>query len=305
MDNHAGNLTISNNYIAGLIDSDFGIFINRFYPRGKLQLRPEIVFVNTNFDLIELCAEYLTINDINHHIRTLKATVGKPKKEVRLLRQSKCVEFADLMMKYCVVRRPQFEILKRFCESRLYHVRELGWKQNNTPYTDEQKEMYEEIVQLNLNYNYDNKFRNYTLAWLAGFIDGDGSICFVVTKDRSKGYCYDKIIPVIDITTGSDTARNNVTELFDKLTIKYQLRTTESKAKKRVGRNKKKFCYNIFVRNHDSLRKLLNLLDGKLVAKQRQLKLMLKYLELKKVSKFNTDEIWSIVESNRNLNKNR
>jgi hypothetical protein len=46
MDNHADNFVISDNYMAGLVDSDFGVYIHRFYPRGKLQLRPTINFVN-------------------------------------------------------------------------------------------------------------------------------------------------------------------------------------------------------------------------------------------------------------------
>lgn len=297
MDNHAGNSIVSDNYMTGLVDSDFGVYINRFYPRGKLQLRPEIIFVNTNFYLIETCHSYLQTNSINHHIRFRKAIVGKDKKELIIQRQSKCIEFVDKVVGYSVVRRLQLETIKKFCEDRLQYVNEFGWKQNNTPYTNYQKKLYDDIVELNLNYNYDSGHRNYTSSWLAGFIDGDGSVCFVVTKNK-------RIVPVVDITTGSDTAKNNVFELYDKLNIKYDVRTIKSKAKKRLGKRKKKFSYNIYIKNLGCVEEILNLLNGKLVAKQKQLELMLQYLALKKSNRLNTAEMWSIVDKVKYLNHN-
>jgi hypothetical protein len=296
MGNHADNFIISDNYVAGLVDSDFGVFINRFYPRGKLQLRPTINFTNTNFDLIEKCYDYLKINGINHHIRFNKATIGKDKKCIEILRLSMVALFSDKIKSYCVVRRPHLEVLSSYCSDRLIYVNELGWKQNNTPYTDYQKNLYDEIVELNMNYNYDLGYRNGTLSWLGGYIDGDGSICFVVSKKR--------IIPTVDITTGSDASLNNITEMYNKYDIKYDIRITKSKATKRLGRNKKKVHYNIYVRNFGSIEKLLNLLNGKLIAKQRQLELMLLYLNIKKVNRFNTDEIWDIVDRVKFINRN-
>jgi hypothetical protein len=297
MDNHADNFIVNNNYMAGLVDSDFGVYIHRFFPRGKLQLRPTISFNNTNFNLIETCASYLSNADINHHVAYRKASKGKDKKEVTIKRQSKCIEFVDKVSGLCVTRKPQLKIVKEFCSSRLYNVDVLGWKQNNTPYTDHEKSLYDKIVELNLNYNYDNESRNYSLDWLAGMIDGDGSICFVIAKQK-------QINPVVDITTGSDTTKNNLFELFGKLNIKYNYRSTRSKAKKRLGKNKKKFHYNISIRRQADLLKLLMLLDGRLVAKQRQLELMIDYLERKKINRHNTDDIWDIVYKARFFNHN-
>jgi hypothetical protein len=279
MDNHAGNFIVNDNYIAGLVDSDFGVYIHRFYPRGRLQLRPTVSFNNTRFDLIEACHTYLDNNNINHHISTRKASVGKDKKELTIKRLSKCIEFVDLVVGYCISRRPQLEVIRKFCEDRLRYVNELGWKQNNTPYTAYQKELYNKIVELNLDYNYDTGYRNFTPSWLAGTIDGDGSICFVVTKSE-------RVIPTVDITTGSDTMLNNVIALYESLNINYNYRTNKSKAKKRLGKNKKKFNYNIYVRNQDSLYKLLSFINNKIIAKQNQLELMIDYLEHKKINRF-------------------
>ena len=312
MDNHADNFIVNENYIAGLVDSDFGIFISRYLPRGKVQYKPIISFVNTNFDLIELVHSYLAKNGVNHHIAYRTATVGRDKKEITISKFDKCIKFIDKIIGYSVVRKPQLAIMKNFCEDRYKYVSELGWKQNNTPYTDFQTKLYEELVLLNMNYNYDNGSRNYTASWLGGMIDGDGSICFVVTKNKkpvyksptgeTKEYYHDRIIPMIDITTGSDTNLNNLKELYDNLGIKYDIRISKSKATKRLGRNKKKFHYNIYVKSYDDVEKLLLYLDGKLYTKQQQLTLMLKYLQMKKENRFNTEEIFDIVNEVGRLN---
>ena len=314
MDNHADNFVISDNYMAGLVDSDFGVFISRHFPKGKLCLNPVISFVNTRFELIEVCHAYLLGNNINHHIGYLKKTIRKAQKTLTISRLSKCIEFADKLMGYCVVRKPQLEIIKSFCEDRSEYVKDYGWKPSRTPYTKYQQQLYEKIVELNLNYNYDNGARNYTWSWLAGMIDGDGSICFVVNKNRksekllvngiTKTYFHDKILPTIDITTGSDTNLNNIKEIFDNNDIKYSVRISKSKAKKRLGKNKKKSHYNISVRGHGSIERVLNKLDGKLIGKQTQLKYMLEYLATKKTNRHNTKEAFDIVEKVKFLNHN-
>ncbi len=298
MDNHADNFIISKNYIAGLVDSDFGIYIHKFYPRGKLQLRPTISINNTNFDLIELCHTYLVNNNINHHIAYRTATKGKDKKELTIKRQNKCIEFVDKIVNYSVVRKPQLELIKKFCEDRQTYINKLGWKQNNTPYTDYQKKLYEDIYKLNLNYNYDNGSRNYTSSWLAGMIDGDGSICFVVTGKNT-------IIPKIDITTGSDTCKYNICELFSKHNIDYNIRTTKSKATKRLGKNNKKYYYNICVSNKKSLKILINFLNGSLYIKQNQLELLNYYIDNREVCNngYSYQQL-DIIGYSRLLNKN-
>jgi hypothetical protein len=50
MDNQQITL-INDNYFAGLIDSDFGVYITMNMYKGKLNLRPRINFVNTRFEL--------------------------------------------------------------------------------------------------------------------------------------------------------------------------------------------------------------------------------------------------------------
>lgn len=292
MDNHAGNLKKCNdNYLAGLIDSDFGVYIHKFMPRGRLQLRPTIQFVNVNFTIIEVLDRKLNDLGINHFIMFKKATVGRDKKELVIQRLTKCRAFADKFSKYCIVRRRQLEILSDFCNDRLYNVETMGWKQNNTPYTNTQLALFAKISETNKTYNKDYGFRNYTMSWLAGLVDGDGSFCFVVSDKR--------IIPTLDITTGSDTCLLNIIEIFDKNMIDYNIRTSKSKATKRVKTNK---IHNIYVRSFKSLLKISELLENKLIIKSKQCTNIIKYIKLCDVCRFVTYEKSDIVCENKLLN---
>lgn len=270
MDNHAGNLKRCNsNYLAGLIDSDFGVYIHKFMPRGRLQLRPTIQFTNVNFNIIEVLDNKLNDLGINHHIQFRKASVGRDRKELLIQRLSKCRDFADKFSSYCVVRRNQLDILSKFCSDRLYKVEVGGWKQNNTPYTEKQLDLFNDVVNLNKKYNKDYGFRNLTLSWLAGMIDGDGSFCFITSNER--------IIPSLDITTGSDTCLLNVIELFNRYKIKYYIRTAKSKATKRIKTNK---IHNIYVRSYKPLLRISELLKDHLIIKRQQCSNIINYIAL-------------------------
>lgn len=313
MDNQQDTLIINNNYFAGLIDSDFGVYITNNTYKGKLQLQPRIRFVNTRFNLVEMCSKKLFSRDINHHIGTYDSTVNKPHKRLTIHRLVKCVEFVDLWKSFSIVRRPQLELLRDFCVDRMIYVERYGWKNKNTPYTIKQKDIYKSIYNLNLNYNCDNGNRNYTYSWLAGFIDGDGSIFFTVTgrkckykkKDGSiKEYTYVKVFPVIKVTTESDTARNNIKEMYNKLGLRYYEEIIKSKASKKLGKNKKKYYYTIIVKEFKDLLILIDKLDGKLIAKQKQLEIMREYIKIKMKYNRNTDYLFSLVDKVKELNNN-
>lgn len=310
MDNQQITL-INNNYFAGLVDSDFGVYITMNTYKGKLNLRPRINFVNTRFELVEVCSKKLKQYNINHHVSLDKATIHKDSKRIQILRLGKCVEFVDTWASYTIVRKPQLELLRHFCTKRTKYVKDCGWKYNNTPYTDEQKDMYEQMRLLNLNYNYDNGSRNYTFSWLAGMIDGDGSIYFSDTTRKCKYkqkdgtikiYNYRKITPYLKITTESTTALNNIIDMYKKYNVRYYIEETRSKASRKLGKNKHKFYYSIVVKEFDHLMVLLNKLDGRLIGKQQQLKLMIKYIQKKKANAHYTDDIYDIVTRVKKLN---
>jgi len=306
MDNQQATLITNNNYFAGLVDSDFGVNIYESTYKGKLQLQPRITFTNTRFNLIELCASILYNNNINHYIGNMKASIGRDAKRITIQRLSKCIEFVDLWLSFCIVRRPQLELIKNFCIDRMNYVNDYGWKYKNTPYNDVQRYIYKKLKLLNLNYNYDNGHRNYTFSWLGGMIDGDGSVYFSVTKRRSKykhkEYIYTKIQPWIKVTTGSDTAKNNIIELYNKYCIKYYIDTVKSKASKKLDKNGYKFHYSILVKEFNDLLILIRELNGKIFAKQEQLNLMKEYIDAKKINRHNTKDVFDIVQKVSILN---
>jgi hypothetical protein len=312
MDNQQITL-INDNYFAGLIDSDFGVFMTMNTYKGKLSIRPKINFVNTRFELVDACSIKLHSMGINHHVGISKATVGKDSKRIQINRLGKCIEFVDNWCNFSVVRRPQMVLLKKFCCDRTIYVNDYGWKYNNTPYTDDHIDMFHTMCNMNLNYNTDNGNRNHTFSWLAGMIDGDGSIYFSDTfrntkytksSGEIKTYRYRKIIPWIKITTESTTALNNIIDIYEKLNIKYYVESVESKASKKLGKNKKKFLYSIVVKEFDPLLILINKLDGKLLSKQKQLELMKEYIITKKKNRNYSDKLYEIVSKVKKLNNN-
>lgn len=305
MDNQQITL-INDNYFAGLIDSDFGVYMTKNKYKGKLSLRPRINFTNTRFELIEACASKLKCNNINHHVRLDKSTVGRDHKRIQILRLGKCIDFVDKWSPFSIVRRPQLLLLKEFCQSRVDFVRGEGWKFNNTPYTERQKELFSEIQFLNANYNRDDYFRNYTFDWLAGMVDGDGSIYFSDThrntKYKDKVYRYRKITPWLKVTTESHTALNNIKEIYNKFGIRYYIEEIRGKLSKKIKKKSFKFHYNILVKEFDHLYFILDKLDGKLVAKQRQLDLMKYYIDMKRSNRKYTEECYDIVSKVKSLN---
>jgi len=300
--------SINNNYFAGLIDSDFGVYLTKNTYKGKLSIRPRICFVNTRFELIEVSSSFLKSNNINHHVGLEKATIGRDHKRIQIIRLDKCIDFVDKWSHFSIVRRPQLELLKEFCIGRVKYVNEEGWKFNNTPYTEEQKDLFDEIQQLNLNYNRDDGYRNKTFSWLAGMIDGDGSIYFSDTHRNTKYkdtiYTYRKITPYLKITTESHTALNNIKEIYDSLNIRYYIEEVRGKLSKKIKNKVFKYHYNIVVKEFDPLLIILNKLNGKLIAKQKQLELMIEYINSKNKNIHYTDDVYNIVSKLKQLNNN-
>ena len=104
MDNHADNFIINDNYIAGLIDSDFDVFLTKNMYKGRLMLRPRINFVNTRFKLVDVVSEYLKNNNINHHVSLNKSELHRDYKRLVIGRLIKCVSFVDKFANFSIVK---------------------------------------------------------------------------------------------------------------------------------------------------------------------------------------------------------
>ena len=63
--------------------------------------------------------------------------------------------------------------------------------------------------------------------------------------------------------------------------IKYSFSSLKCKGSKKLGKNVRKYYYVLVVRNQESLRKLVPLLNGKVYIKQPQLSLLDEYLSIR------------------------
>lgn len=304
--------SINENYIAGLIDSDFGVYITKNTYKGKLQFSPIVRLKNTRFSIVDACSDFLLSVGINHHVKIFEPTINKPYKQLQIQRLTKCLMFADMFKGLCVGRRKQLELIKDFCESRLRVLNTNSFANRNTPYSDEQREIFGRLYLLNLDYGKLNGYRNITPSWLAGMIDGDGSIFMVLTHRESRYtnkegketvYKYPKIFPYVKVTTESYDVRDNVVDIYKKLGVRYYVETVRGKASRKLGKNKKKYYYSIVVKEFDSVLSVLNYIDKHLIGKQKQLELMRYYINLKKRDRSNTQECFEIVEKMKELNK--
>lgn len=304
MDNHADNFVSNINYIAGLLDSDGSVYSVKRLTRGeKLRICPKVTFTNTNFDLIEVFSKFLHDNNINHYIHTRdRKSVYKVEKSIEISRISKCMEFAELIHRFCVGRREQLLLIEKFCRSRSVYIEDLGWKFSTTPYTEDQIRLTDMLIKSNYNYNQDTYYRNHTYSWLGGFIDGDGSI--FISKHKQGTPREDiRLEPTISFSGESTAIFNNIKEMFNRDNISY----TECKIKckaKRKDNNKSKFYYNLAVKKQDSLRILVDKLSGKVYGKSKQLSIVDKYLKgrVKNPGPY-TDECYTLHEEITLLNK--
>ena len=312
MDNQQETLIINDNYIAGLIDSDFGVYISKNTYKGKTQYTPKIKFVNTRFELVDICSSSLLQYGINHYVSVSKATKGKDAKYLVIQRLTKCVDFVDRFKALSVGRNKQLDLIKSFCESRLSGIAN-GNTNKFSKYSEFEENICNELRTLNYNYNVDFGNRNTTYSWLAGMIDGDGSIFITKTKRKSNyikssgditTYSYVKYLPVLKITTESTAVYKNVINIYSNLDINYFVEKTKSKVSKRLGRNLNKILYSITITSFDNLLLILKKLSGKLVGKQKQLELMQQFILEKKINKHNTEKIEYIASSIKNLNIN-
>jgi hypothetical protein len=312
MDNQQETLIINDNYIAGLLDSDFGVYICKNTYKGKIQYTPRIKFINTRFKLVEVCSNKLLEYGINHYVSISKATKGKDAKYLIIQRLTKCVDFVNRFKNLSVGRSKQLELIGSFCESRLRGISE-GNSNKFSKYSTFEDNIFKELTKLNYNYNVDFSNRNLTYSWLAGMIDGDGSIFITKTKRSSKykktngefsTYSYIKYLPVLKITTESTAVYNNVITMYTNLNINYYVEKAKSKVSKKLGRNLHKILYNITITNFNDLEVILNKLFGKLVGKQKQLELMQEFILEKRINKHNTEKIAYIVSNIKDLNIN-
>ena len=92
--------------------------------------------------------------------------------------------------------------------------------------------------------------------------------------------------------------------MYDDLNIRYYVEEVRGKLSKKIKKKAFKYYYNIVVKEFDPLLIILNKLNGKLIAKQKQLELMIEYINSKNKNIHYTDDIYNIVSKVKQLNNN-
>lgn len=229
MDNHAGNINISNNYVAGIVDSIADIRLDRYFPKGKLLIKPSIKFVMTNVESLDCFHRWLDYNKINHYIQTNYVTKGNERKTLLINRYNKCISFIDIICGYCVLKCELLNILREFCLHRVQHVMESGWSFSNTPFDDFEKQIYNKMLNYDIDLfkGYDN---NFTLSWFKGYLSN------IRIVNKGDGYM---------ITISNESVKNNFIGFFDLNDISHNITTHNSKKPKSFGKGKRRKVFNI------------------------------------------------------------
>jgi hypothetical protein len=230
MDNHADNDNVFNdNYVAGITDGICEISLNKFYPKGKLVIKPQIKFVLNNKNILNGLDRWLSINNINHFIQNNNTTVVFERFTLIISRYSKCIEFSNKVSKLCVLKRRQLEIIKDFCEHRIQNVNDNGWKFSNTPFDNYELACYNTFVNYNIYDNIDYNYRNFMLPWLLGFIK---------TRNINSNNL---------ITTDSFLVKENIIGICKTHGYSYHTDVYSGKEKRKFGDKVRRNRFNIYL----------------------------------------------------------
>ena len=140
------------------------------------------------------------------------------------------------------------------------------------------------------------------IGYLAGIMDGEGSITFVYHKSRTSR-SKSAVTYVCAVANSNPLIIEAVTSLLDILSVRYKVfspkREWNKKAKKRP--------YAVHIQGMDSVKAFLKVIRQDLRGKQVQAELVLEYLERRKEGRrvrFMTDRDLQIIGLVRSLNKN-
>lgn len=109
------------------------------------------------------------------------------------------------------------------------------------------------------------------LAWLAGFIDGQGSI--TISKQRIKGKI--KLCPTIGITNTCQTTILHCKKILDSLDTSYHIQHKEPQGKK------KQESYSLVTRNNQYIHRTIIHLLPYLITKASQAEMTLEFVAKK------------------------
>jgi len=124
-----------------------------------------------------------------------------------------------------------------------------------------------------------NKLFDTEIAWLAGIIEGEGSLQIVTGKYVGRdGNVYKRMIPKIDIGNTDMRLLKEVSRILKKMNCVFCYRLDTCKYKE--GKGKKALAIKIY--GYGTLEKLLNYMMPYLHSKKDQAKVMLDFIKFRK-----------------------
>lgn len=136
-----------------------------------------------------------------------------------------------------------------------------------------------------------------TLYWLSGFLDGEGTISFMVGPQKRNSQRL-RATPYVQLCNTSDIAFNECTKILDRNNIPYYV------ARQKLNKNWK-IVWKILVVGFNRTERILTLLCPYIITKREQCLLVLKYIRQRRNRKnfpFSEDDI-QIIKRVKKLNQ--
>lgn len=271
-------------WFAGFFDAEGCARIKRCVRKGgNITYTPGIIINNTDLKTIDFCDMFLRNNNINTYVRISKPTTNrKPIKYIEVSRITKVIDFCSLLLPYSINKHDELLLLKQFCESRQERFISNGVKNKQLSYNEFEVSLYDKIKLYKahkkgkscLSYvpMFVNTSNNITNSWLAGYIDGDGSLN--VNKRGSASF---------DVATSNPTTSNLLSEFFVSNNISYYYYS------RLPGKNHLQCCklriHKYFVHDTGDINKIIRMVRKYLVSKFDISKVMYEYCDLRNKNK--------------------
>jgi len=150
----------------------------------------------------------------------------------------------------------------------------------------------------------NQKLSDLQVGYLAGIMDGEGTITFVYHKSKTNvNVIHSPVVFVCAVANSNPLIIKSVTSLLDKLPIRYKVFSP----KKEWNPKAKKKPYAVHIQGIDSAKNFLNVIGKHLGGKKEQAKLTLEYLERRKEGqrvKEITERDLQIIKTVRDMNRN-
>ena len=137
-------------WLGGAWDGEGSITVFKHREKnGVVKLCPTLVLTNTESSFIQEAVEILDENGLSFHLMSYKRGENKECYQLITRNLEKIKKFLELMTPYLVSKKPQAKLLMRFVDSRLVHKREGRKWGHNTPYSEEEQSIEEQMRILN------------------------------------------------------------------------------------------------------------------------------------------------------------